>query len=338
MKQVILKKQETLVLCDNEKRIICKDDEVVIQVKAVTICGSDISYFKADTLPHQLTYPLILAHEAAGIITQIGRDVKHLQMGDRVAIEPDQYCGHCEYCRSGHYNFCESLRFMASKGEEGALQEYVSWPAQSVYKIHDSMSYEDGALLEPLSVAYSAIEKMNLKPDARLAILGAGSIGILTALLIQILYPDTKFYLIDLYEEKKQLGIQAGIAEEHFLIGTSYDLNAMKPFTHLMDASGAAPLIHTFLKHSIQGVRLVCVGVSDQNLNLTCKDVVYKGIELIGSYRYEHTYPKLLKLFEQGMLDMNHVITSRYTMRESQKAFEAAADTKHNIKVAITIE
>lgn len=338
MKQIILENRKSLAVHNSKDIVLCNENEVLIQVKAVTICGSDISYYSAETLPHNLAYPLILGHEVAGTIVKVGKNVTTLGVGDRVAIEPNQYCHTCNYCKRGEYNFCESLKFMASKGMEGALQEYIHWPVENVYKIYDDMSYEEGALLEPLSVAYSAIEKLELKKDSHLAILGAGSIGILTGLLVKSMYPDIEYHLIDQFEEKMELGIVAGIDKKKFLIGSAYDLKEIETFTHIIDTTGVANVIKRYINHSEYGVRVVLVGVSNQEITLSCKDIVYKGVQLIGSYRYAHTYERLLKIYKDNGLRFKQIITKYYPFAESQKAFTEAMDTKHNIKIAIMFE
>lgn len=334
MKQIVLTKPRTLVLQTQDDMQPCQADEVKIKVKVVTICGSDSSYFQVDTLPHNLVYPLILGHEVAGKVIEVGCNVHHLHIGDRVAIEPSVSCGQCIYCKRGDYNFCSSLRFMASKGTNGALQEILVYPSKHVYRLPEHMGYEEGALLEPLSVAYSAIEKMKFTSDAQVVILGAGAIGMLVGKLMSILYPDVDVYLVDIYEEKRALGMAIGLHTSQFLLPSSNQVR--KPFTHMVDTTGSSALVKKYIGFSMNNVTLVEIGVSDQPLDLTCKELVYQGITIIGSYRYTHTYPKLLALYEANKLDMNHIITKRYSYLDAQQAFMEARNTKDNIKVAIT--
>ena len=335
MKQVVLKERETLIVEEVEDAHILRDNDVLIEVKAVTICGSDISYFKADKLPHDLQYPLVLGHEVAGIVKAVGAGVKNIHVHDRVAIEPGSFCGHCRYCVSGQYNFCESLKFMASKGVDGALKQMIVWPEKCVYKLPDTMTYEEGALLEPLSVAYSAIEKAAFTSTSTVVVLGAGSIGMLIGKLMQVLYPHTCVYLVDQYENKVEMGMEIGLGREQFLIGNSYDLKNQNLFTHIIDTTGNHALAQKFLHHSIQGASLICIGVSDKMLDLTFKEIVYQGLHIIGSYRYANTYPKLLELYREQRLDIRNIITKSFMYNEAQQAFDCAMDTEHNSKVVI---
>lgn len=337
MKQAVLTQQGTLAITDVQENLSLLADEVLIEVKVVTICGSDLSYFKAEQLPHQLQYPLVLGHEMAGIVKETGTAVTSFQKGDRVAVEPQSYCGHCEACKRGDYNFCESLKFMASKGISGALKQYVKWPQRAVYKLEDSMSLEEGALLEPLSVAYSAIEKLDIHKDSNLVILGAGSIGLLMGALMQTLYPEVCVHLVDIYENKRDMGERLHLKREQFLIEGAYDLHHMKRFTHIMDTTGNSRVVKRFLQHSVPGATLLEIGVSDRPLDMTFKEIVYQGVNIIGSYRYTNTYPKLLKLFQEQRLHVRDIITDRYPLKEVQTAFEQAMDGRHHSKIAIQL-
>lgn len=250
-------------------------------------------------------------------------------------MEPQSYCGHCEACQRGDYNFCESLQFMASKGISGALKQYVKWPQSSIYKLEDSMSFEEGALLEPLSVAYSAIEKLDFHKESRLVILGAGSIGLLMGVLMQELYPEVSVHLVDVYESKRDIGERLHMKKDQFLIGTVYELESMKPFTHIIDTTGNSKVVKQFLQHSIPQVVLLELGVSDRPLEISFKDIVYQGLRIIGSYRYTNTYPRLLKLFREQHLQVRDIITGRYPFEAVQTAFEQAMDGRHHSKIAI---
>ncbi|MBS6179749.1 alcohol dehydrogenase catalytic domain-containing protein [[Clostridium] innocuum] len=335
MKQALLKQQGVLAISDIEEDLSLRANEVLIEVKAVTICGSDLSYFQAEKLPHHLQYPLILGHEMAGIVKETGTAVASIQKGDCVAVEPQSYCGHCNACIRGDYNFCESLKFMASKGISGALKQYVKWPQGSVYKLENSMSFEEGALLEPLSVAYSAIDKLDFHKDSRLVILGAGSIGLLMGVLMQVLYPEVNVHLVDIYESKRDMGERLHMKKEQFLIGDTYDLQLMKPFTHIIDTTGNSKVVKRFLQHSILGAVLLEIGVSDHPLDISFKEIVYQGLRIIGSYRYTNTYPKLLKLFREQRLHVCDIITGSYPIEAAQTAFEQALDGRHHSKIAI---
>ncbi|MCR1899119.1 alcohol dehydrogenase catalytic domain-containing protein [Irregularibacter muris] len=337
MKVARLKDIERIAVEEANKATLESEDHVLIQIKVVTICGSDVHYFKSQHLPHHLAYPLVLGHEAAGVVRQVGRKVTHLKVGDRVAIEPSNWCGKCYYCRTGRYNFCEKLTFMASKGITGALREYVSWPAKVVFKLPDNLSFKMGALLEPLSVAYSAMEKLPLENCSNIAIIGAGSIGMLVGKLISIMYPQKKVCLIDLHNDKKRLGERLGLKKEQFLIQGEYKNSDILDLDALIDTTGNTKVVNTFMNYLRYGGTLVQVGVTDQRLQQTFKQIVYKGLCIIGSYRYANTYPKLISLLKNDDYNIAKIITHNFHLSDVQKAFEIAQSPRC-MKVSIIMD
>ncbi|WP_444642797.1 zinc-dependent alcohol dehydrogenase [Caproiciproducens sp. R1] len=337
MKEALLKDVERIEVEDVQENSTISDDSVLVRMKVVTICGSDVNYFRAKTLPHHLAYPLVLGHEAAGVITRAGKNITRLKVGDRVALEPGNWCGHCRYCRSGQYNFCERLSFLASKGTPGALKEFISWPGKCVFRLPDSLSFEEGALLEPLSVAYSAIEKLPEENCSVIAVLGAGSIGMLIGKLLSVMFPDKKVYLSDIFPEKRDIGVQMDFKREQFLIAGKYDGSTVPALDAVIDTTGNTEAVNTFIGYLHNGGTLVTVGVSDQPLGQTFKQIVYKGLRVIPSYRYTNTYPKLISLLQQEKIDIGRIITHRFSFEETQKAFEKTRDILC-MKVAVQVD
>ncbi|GAH50732.1 unnamed protein product, partial [marine sediment metagenome] len=157
-----------------------KDDEVLVRIKAVGVCGSDAHFYRDGRVAGWIVKePLILGHECAGEIAEVGGSVEGLRVGDRVIIEPGIPCRKCEWCKRGEYNLCPDIRFMAVPGVDGAFTEYAGSAADFVYPLPDRISYEEGALMEPLSVAIETIKSAKIELGDSVAILGAGPIGIL---------------------------------------------------------------------------------------------------------------------------------------------------------------
>lgn len=154
-------------------------DEVLARVKAVGICGTDIHYYQAESAGYtKMQYPFIMGHEFAGVIEAVGARVTGLRAGDRVALDPANSCMKCEACLEGHPNVCPTGRFIGSPGFPGALQELVVHPAHLVFPLPDTMSYAEGALLEPLGVALHAVDLGKLRVADTVAVLGCGPIGL----------------------------------------------------------------------------------------------------------------------------------------------------------------
>ena len=153
--------------------------DVVIGVRSVGICGSDIHYWEHGRIgDFVVESPLVLGHEAAGVVEDVAADVTDLKPGDRVAIEPGVPCRRCARCKSGRYNLCGDVRFMATPPIDGALARYVVHPADFCYRLPDHVSLDGGAMLEPLSVGVHACRRGGVRPGSRVLVMGAGPVGL----------------------------------------------------------------------------------------------------------------------------------------------------------------
>ena len=158
-------------------------DEILMRMEAVGVCGSDVHYYSHGRIgDFVVEFPFILGHECAGTIVEVGKEVKHLQVGDRVALEPGVPCGKCEMCRTGHYNLCPDVKFFATPPYDGCLMDYVSFPAEFAFKLPDNVSTVEGALVEPLAIGINAALTGGVKLGDTVLIFGAGCIGLVTLL------------------------------------------------------------------------------------------------------------------------------------------------------------
>ena len=156
-------------------------DQVLIKTEYVGICGSDLHYYAdPDKVPklRQWQLPILLGHESAGEVVAVGENVKHLQVGDKVAVEPGVPCGECEFCRSGRYNICPSLSFMSSPPNRGAFRRYFEYPANMAYKLPDEVTTLEGCLLEPLAVGLHGAARAGVGLGDNVVIIGAGCVGL----------------------------------------------------------------------------------------------------------------------------------------------------------------
>lgn len=181
------------------------DYEALVKVHCIGVCGSDIHYYEHGQIGRYIVKePIVLGHELAGEIVEIGKAVTHLAPGDRVAVEPGVTCGRCEYCKSGRYNLCPDVVFLATPPVNGAWAEYIVMPSDYLFKLPDSMSFEAGALLEPLSVGFHAMQRGEAKPFARLLITGLGPIGLLAGQAAK-LFGITEIYGTDTVAYRRRL-------------------------------------------------------------------------------------------------------------------------------------
>ncbi|KAG2715759.1 hypothetical protein I3843_03G095900 [Carya illinoinensis] len=157
--------------------------DVKVQIKALGICGSDVHHFKTMRCANFIVKkPMVIGHECAGIIDEVGSHVKSLAVGDRVALEPGISCRQCDLCKNGRYNLCREMKFFGSPPNNGSLANKVVHPAYLCFKLPDNVSLEEGAMCEPLSVGIHACRRANISPETSVLIMGAGPIGLVTLL------------------------------------------------------------------------------------------------------------------------------------------------------------
>lgn len=187
-----------------------RPNEALIKVHCIGICGSDVHYYEHGKIGRYVVQePIVLGHEVAGTVVRIGAEVKNVEVGDRVAIEPGVTCGQCKYCKSGRYNLCPDVSFMATPPVDGAWSEYVTIRSDFLFKLPEEMSFEEGALLEPLSVGLHAMNRGRVTPSDRLLITGLGPIGLLTIQAAK-LYGVTEIYASDVEPFRLEKALELG--------------------------------------------------------------------------------------------------------------------------------
>lgn len=158
-----------------------KEDEVLVKLEYVGICGSDMHYYETGAIGNYVVKPpFVLGHEPGGTVVEVGSAVKHLKVGDRVALEPGKTCGHCKFCREGKYNLCPDVVFFATPPVDGVFQEYVAHEANLCFKLPDNVSTMEGALIEPLAVGFHAANQGGAHAGQTAVVMGAGCIGLVS--------------------------------------------------------------------------------------------------------------------------------------------------------------
>ena len=163
-----------------------KDDEVLVKLEYVGICGSDMHYYESGAIGDFVVKPpFVLGHEPGGVVVEVGKDVHTLKVGDRVALEPGKTCGHCEFCREGKYNLCPDVQFFATPPVDGVFQEYVAHEAGLCFKLPDNVSTMEGALIEPLAVGFHAANQGGAHIGQTAVVTGAGGIGLVCMMALK---------------------------------------------------------------------------------------------------------------------------------------------------------
>nr|QBH74066.1 alcohol dehydrogenase [Encarsia formosa] len=323
------------------------DGEVLIKMGCVGICGSDIHYLVHGKIgDFVVTKPMIIGHEASGTICKIGKKVKNLKVGDRVAIEPGTPCRLCDFCKKGNYNLCEDMVFCATPPYDGNLRRYYKHAADFCFKLPDHMSLEEGALLEPLSVGVHACKRGNIGIGSNVLILGAGPIGLVTLLAAKAMGAQTVI-VTDLRQDRldhaKKLGADKTLcldpkSTEKENVEKIHKLADTKPDVTI-DACGFESSVRLAIYATKTGGTAVIVGMGmPDEIKVPLMNALCREIDIRGVFRYVNDYSDALELVSKKGINVKSIITHRYKLEETLQAFETSRTNKDAIKVMITCD
>ncbi|KAF4258330.1 hypothetical protein CNMCM8812_006395 [Aspergillus fumigatus] len=318
-----------------------KPGEVTIEVRSTGCIG-----------PMIVEGDHILGHESAGQVIAVAPDVTSLKPGDRVAIEPNIPCHACEPCLTGRYNGCLNVAFLSTPPVDGLLRRYVNHPAVWCHKIGD-MSFEDGALLEPLSVSLAAIERSGLRLGDSCLITGAGPIGLITLLSAKAA-GATPLVITDIDEGRLQFAkslvpevrtykVQFGLSAEEqanaiinvFNDGQGSGPDALRPRLAL-ECTGVESSVASAIWSVKFGGKVFVIGVGKNEMTIPFMRLSTQEIDLQYQYRYCNTWPRAIRLVQNGVINLKRLVTHRFALEDALKAFETAANPKTGaIKVQI---
>lgn len=320
------------------------DNEVLVKVGYVGICGSDIHYYEQGSIGEFIVEPpFVLGHEAAGTIIDVGKNVKNLKIGDRVAMEPGKTCGHCHYCKTGRYNLCPDVEFFATPPIDGVFQEYVAHEADLCFKLPENVSTLSGALIEPLAVGFHAGIQGGAHFGQTAVVTGAGCIGLMSLLALKALGVDTIYIsdVIDVRLEKaKEIGASSVIfsSRENFT-EKIMELTNGNGVDLAIDTSGNEICVQDNIKVLKKDGTMVFVGYSKSGMmNLPTGMICDKEINLKSVFRYRHIYPLAIKAVSEGLVDVESIVSNIFEFDDIYEAMEKSVTDKANIvKSAVRI-
>lgn len=329
MRALILNEPRDLVLGEIDDPGLPGAGEVRVRVGAVGICGSDIHYFEHGRIgDFVVEAPMVLGHEAAGTVESVGPGVDDLSPGDRVAMEPGVPCGQCKVCRAGRYNLCRDVRFWATPPVDGALAEYVVHPASYACRLPESLTLEEGALIEPLAVAVHACIRGRAGPGDSVAIVGAGTIGSVSILVARAFGAHTVI-VSDLVPERlaraESLGATAvvdartaSLADEAMRItgGTGVDFG--------IECAGSPDGLQTLIRAAAPAGRIVLIGMGAQPVEVDTVAAMVNELDILTVFRYANAYPTAIDLVASGRIDVKPLVTDRFPFERAVDAFEYA--------------
>ncbi|KAJ9256521.1 hypothetical protein DTO207G8_2524 [Paecilomyces variotii] len=319
--------------------------EVTVAIKSTGICGSDIHFWKHGGIgPWQVTGPHILGHESAGIVIATHPTVTDLVVGDRVAIEPHIVCRTCEPCLTGRYNGCKNLLFRSSPPSHGLLRRYVNHPAVWCHKI-GNLPFDQGALLEPLSVALTAVTRSGLKIGDPVLICGAGPIGLITLHVCKAAGAHP-IVISDIDETRlnfaKAIAPQAithkvtpGETPEQFSQIVTERLGDVE-ISLALECTGVQSSVCSAIQTVKFGGKVFVVGVGKERMEIPFMRCSANEVELQFQQRYVNMWPRAIRVLQSGMINLDGMITHRFTLQKAIDAFETVSDPKsRSIKVLI---
>ena len=305
--------------------------DLLIRVRAVGICGSDVHYYEDGGIgENRVTEAHELGHEFAGVVAALGPGVEGPPVGTRVAVEPAIPCGTCEFCLEGNPNLCPHILFVSTPPTRGSLVEYIAHPASLVFPLPEEMSFADGAMLEPLGVAIHTVNLAKLRLGDTAAVLGSGPIGLLTIQMARLGGVRT-VYATDLIPERLAMAQRMG-ADEVLQAGEADPVAWVEESTRgrgvdvVFEAAWAAETVAQAMDMAKQGGRVVIAGIpSEDILSFPASAARGKGLTIKLVRRMKHTYPRSIALVQQGLVDVRSLITHRFPLTEAREAFELAA-------------
>lgn len=260
----------------------------------VGICGSDVHYLVHGRIAHFVVEkPMIIGHEASGVVYKIGKSVKNLKIGDRVAIEPGVPCRTCDFCKFGKYNLCPDMKFCATPPIDGNLRRFYAHAADFCYKLPDHVSMEEGALLEPLSVGVHACRRADMELGVNVLILGAGPIGLVTLLAAKAM--GAKSILItDILQSRLDVAKKLG-ATYTLLVKKENTPEELCKIVHekmgvepdkAIDCTGMEATISLAMQATKNGGIVVIVGHGPHEINVPLVSAMAREVEIRGVFRY----------------------------------------------------
>jgi len=318
-----------------------KSHEVLVKIKSVGICGSDVHYWTHGRIGDFIVKaPMVLGHESSGLIEEVGSDVKHLKKGDRVTLEPGVPCRMCRYCKEGRYNLCPEVQFMATPPVDGAIANYIVHAADFAYKLPDHVSFDEGAMCEPFSVGIHACNRAGVKLGSHVLIMGGGPIGLM-CLLAAKAAGAVVVVVVDIKEDRLEVAKKLGATDTiHGTMDVKAEIEkkGLGPIDICIECSGAEVAIKTAIRATNSGGVVVLVGLGPPEIKLPIVDAAVREVDIRGIFRYANCYPKALSLISSGQVNVKPLITHHYELKDVIKAFETARDmTGGAIKVCINI-
>jgi D-xylulose reductase len=341
---LVLEKAHDLKLRDIDLPLSVGHKDVKIQVHTVGVCGSDVHYYVHGGIgPHIVEKPMVLGHEASGTVVEVGSEVKHLKVGDRVCMEPGIPDTSSRATMEGFYNLDPAVSFWATPPIHGCLTPYVVHPAAFTFRLPDNVSFAEGAIVEPLAIGLQAAKKAAMAPGDVAVVIGAGTIGAMTA-LAALAGGASRVILADLVPEKLALfsdnpAVTTVNVKQQSLADVVESVTSGWGANVVFEASGGSRAFDNIFDLLCPNGCVVLVGIPVDKVPFDIVAIQAKEARIESVFRYANIFPRALALISSGKVDVKRFISRKFAFKDGVTAFEEAAkalpgDVKIQIEVA----
>jgi D-xylulose reductase len=344
MRALVLEKQHELSLREIDLPDEVGPGMVKIKIHTVGVCGSDVHYYTHGKIgPFVVNAPMVLGHEAAGTIVEVGAGVTSLKVGDRVCMEPGIPDPHSKASRLGMYNIDPAVTFWATPPVHGVLTPFVVHPANFTFKLPDNVSFAEGAMVEPFAVGMQAATKAHITPGDTAVVLGAGPIGTMVA-IAALAGGCSRVIIADLAQPKLDIAaryqgvIPVNIREQNLVDEVGWLTDGWGADV-VFECSGSPRAWETIMDLPRPGGTIVVVGLPVEPAAFDIATASTKEIRIETVFRYAHQYERAIALFASGRVDLKPLISETFAFKDAIKAFDRAVEARPtDVKLQIAME
>ena len=343
MQALVLEEKGVLSLREIDLPLVVGPGDVRIAIHTVGVCGSDVHYYTHGAIgPYVLREPMVLGHEAAGTIVEVGSEVKHLKVGDRVCMEPGVPNLSSRASKLGLYNVDPDVRFWATPPIHGVLTPEVVHPAAFTYRLPDNVTFAEGAMVEPFAIGMQAATRARIQPGDVAAVVGAGPIGIMVA-LAALAGGCARVFISDLSAEKLKIAgqypgiVPVDITKRPFAEVIAEETGSWGADV-VFEASGSPRAFDGIFDMVRPGGALVLVGLPVRKVEFDVAGAISREVRIETVFRYANIFDRALELIASGKVDLKPLITGTFDFKQSIEAFErAAAGSPSDVKLQIRL-
>ncbi len=309
--------------------VMIRDDDVLIRMKSIGVCGSDVHYYTAGRIGSQVVkYPFAVGHETAGVVEKTGKGVTRVKPGDRIALDPAIACGECDQCRSGREHTCRNLSFLGCPGQgDGSLSEFLVMPERCCFPVPDHMNLDQAALSEPLSVGIYAIRLSGLpQTGTSIGILGCGPIGMSVLLASQVIGAK-KFYVTDkldyrLEKAKKAGATWTGNPDKEDIVKSVAEMESLS-LDIVFECCGQQEALEQAIALLKPGGKIILVGIPEFDFwSVPTDQIRRKELNIQNVRRQNDCVQPALDMIAEGKIDINQLVTHHFPFERTKEAFD----------------